>query len=120
MELTLPAQALQGSSETKEPEELSTKQHVLLLCKKKEGEFYEFSVPQGTGEDLIQAIRMQMSRLRAKARLRGVKLPAFKIFTHKIKTKDGLDHCSIYRAQPGARLETDHELEKILSDLNSI
>lgn len=103
----------------KEPEK-TTKQHIIALCKKQEGELYTFTTEAEKGLAFVQAIRMQMSRLRQKARLRRVKLPPFKIFLHNIETKNGLDHVSIYRAQAGAKLETDSELENILNNLNSV
>ena len=78
---------------------LNSKERLLKLCEHEEGVHYTFHVPKGKGVDSVNAVRMAMSRMRAKAKRYGQLLPPFKIYVWSVEEIGGCDRVTLYRAQ---------------------
>lgn len=66
-------------SEIQNPENLETQTLMKIFIALPEGEPFIFLTPQGTGKDVMQRVRSEVSRSRGKLKKAGHKLKQFRI-----------------------------------------
>lgn len=98
---------------------VTTRQLLVALCSTPIGENFQFTMPNGEGHDRVQAIRMQLTRLRAK--VKRIKSPKFQIPPFKIKTisitsySDTKDLITLMRYKAGTTIQASADVEEIFA-----
>jgi hypothetical protein len=103
---------------------IKPRQHLLELCKKDLNVPYKFAAQSGKGANVVQAMRVTLSRLRKQAADKQVHIPAFKIVQDNIESniklfEDGplVDVVTLRRTEPGAQLKASAALDEVLITL---
>ena len=98
---------------------VTTRQLLVALCSTPIGENFQFTMPNGEGYDRVQAIRMQLTRLRAKVkRIKSDKLqiPPFKIKTISITPFNGnKDLVTLMRYKAGTLKQASADVDEIFA-----
>lgn len=81
-----------------------------------EGNF-AFDVEAGFGQKIVHRMRVELSRLRDKARRMNAKVKPFKMIVISNEERDGRDHIVLKKTQTDVQIVTEQLPKELLSDV---